>query len=334
MLTCQYILWTDKTARELIKNEYSWFLTVYDSYPYNIQRADAMRYFILHKYGGIYMDLDIGCARPMNPLLRFEAILPLTIPVGVSNDLILATKEHPFLELMIHSLKSFNHRFITPYATVMFSTGPMFVSMLYHKIRSSKNVRPSAPDALGAGFNGVRILPKSLYGKNLQEHEAPNSFYRHYYGSSWHAGDAGFLIFLRKYGYWLIAVVLIALMLFHLYFIRRVDVFTLFNISRDFCARYSVTVRKNGDIIRRHLQHLIGGIREPFHEGTDVPLVSVPSNWEPEDDERNQYESTHSERQLSADRRLRTHGDNVVNGRDESLPAYYIGTDGTYEHGV
>lgn len=68
-------LWTDKKAREFIAAEYApsiascfsimlmtirypWFLETYDGYPYPIQRADAIRYFVLHHFGGIYIDLD------------------------------------------------------------------------------------------------------------------------------------------------------------------------------------------------------------------------------------------------------------------------------------
>ena len=43
----QYILWTDEMAREFISEEFPWFLETWDNYPYNIQRADAIRYFAL-----------------------------------------------------------------------------------------------------------------------------------------------------------------------------------------------------------------------------------------------------------------------------------------------
>ena len=51
-------LWTDKKAREFIAAEYPWFLETFDGYTYPIQRADAIRYFVLHHFGGIYIDLD------------------------------------------------------------------------------------------------------------------------------------------------------------------------------------------------------------------------------------------------------------------------------------
>ena len=56
-----YQLWTNDTTRELLTNEYPWFLRTYDNYKYPIQRADSIRYFILAHYGGIYVDLDNVC---------------------------------------------------------------------------------------------------------------------------------------------------------------------------------------------------------------------------------------------------------------------------------
>jgi len=42
----------------LIGVRYPWFLETWDSYPFPIERADAIRYFALVHYGGIYIDLD------------------------------------------------------------------------------------------------------------------------------------------------------------------------------------------------------------------------------------------------------------------------------------
>ena len=51
-------MWTDAKSRELIATEYPWFLSTFDNYSQPIQRADAIRYFVLAHYGGIYIDLD------------------------------------------------------------------------------------------------------------------------------------------------------------------------------------------------------------------------------------------------------------------------------------
>lgn len=63
-------LWTDETMRQLIQEHYHWFLHIYDGYKYDIQRADASRYFILHHVGGLYADLDY------QPLINFWDRIP------------------------------------------------------------------------------------------------------------------------------------------------------------------------------------------------------------------------------------------------------------------
>jgi hypothetical protein len=188
------MLWTDAKSREFIAKEYPWFLDTYDDYRYPIQRADAIRYFILHHFGGVYLDLDVGCLRPLDPLLIHQVILPKTIPVGVSNDIMFAEPGHPFMAQTIHNLVTFDHSWWLNYPTVMFSTGPMFLSAQYGIYTTAHSVTPETPGG------DVRILPRALYGKNAKPEEAPHPFFAHYYGSSWHADDAAFVGFLAHWG--------------------------------------------------------------------------------------------------------------------------------------
>lgn len=99
------------------------FLPTFDGYPYNIQRADVIRYFVLHHYGGVYLDLDIGCRAPIDPLLlHTPAMLPVTKPVGISNDLMASEPRGPFMDSVIHNLVAFDHTYLSAYPTVMFSS--------------------------------------------------------------------------------------------------------------------------------------------------------------------------------------------------------------------
>lgn len=192
----EYMLWTDELALEFVKKHYSAQLHMYENYPHPIQRADAIRYFVLHHFGGIYMDLDIGCRRRMDPLLQgdWEVVLPVTKPVGVSNDLIFSSKGNAFMDDTVHGLAAFNHFYIMHYPTVMFSTGPMFLSAQIGKYSAAHPVTPTNP------VRQVRILPQSLYGKNVVQEKVPHAFFSHFYGSSWHSNDAGFVTWLGKWG--------------------------------------------------------------------------------------------------------------------------------------
>ncbi len=72
-----YVLWTDEMNLQLVERFYPHFLEKYTRFPYNIQRADAVRTFYLHRYGGIYSDLDLEPLKRIDLYLdnRYEIIL-------------------------------------------------------------------------------------------------------------------------------------------------------------------------------------------------------------------------------------------------------------------
>ena len=61
----EYKLWDLKDSEKLIEDNYSEYLDLWKKFRYPIQKADFVRYCILHKYGGLYIDCDI---RPMKNL--------------------------------------------------------------------------------------------------------------------------------------------------------------------------------------------------------------------------------------------------------------------------
>ena len=61
----EYKLWNLDDCEQLIKNDFPEYLQLWNEYIYPIQRADFIRYCILYKYGGIYLDCDI---RPVKNL--------------------------------------------------------------------------------------------------------------------------------------------------------------------------------------------------------------------------------------------------------------------------
>jgi len=102
----QHVLWTDESQRELVKRDYPSFLATYDSYQTSIRRADAARVFILHRYGGVYADLDY------EPLQNFWVHLPDDAPAlvesrfawneRVQNSLMSSPVGHPFWNTVVH----------------------------------------------------------------------------------------------------------------------------------------------------------------------------------------------------------------------------------------
>lgn len=73
--TWEVKVWTDNDNRNFIKEHYSDFLETYDNYSSNIERADAMRYFYLYHFGGLYVDLDFECLGGIEWTLSSDIVL-------------------------------------------------------------------------------------------------------------------------------------------------------------------------------------------------------------------------------------------------------------------
>lgn len=174
----QYIMWTDDMARDFISEEYPWFLKTFDSYKYNIQRADVIRYFALIHYGGIYIDLDVACSRSLDPLLTVPAFVRKTLPTGISNDVMGSVPRHPFFLKVVDNLQDYNWNYHIPYVTIMYSTGPLFLSVIWKRYRRWVELPYMAK---------VRIMFPDDYKKHTR------SFFNILQGSSWHLGDAAFI---------------------------------------------------------------------------------------------------------------------------------------------
>lgn len=190
----EYIMWTDAMSAEFIEKEYSWFLPTFVGYKHPIQRADAIRYFVLSHYGGIYIDLDDGCKRSLDPLLSYDAWLRRTIPTGISNDAMGAVPQHPFFLRVIKSLEGANRSWVLPYITIMASTGPLFLSVMWKKW-----IDEHAHLDQDKWTGRVRVLMPDEYTKH------PWSFFNTYKGDSWHGKDARFIFWMGKN--WLLLVV-------------------------------------------------------------------------------------------------------------------------------
>jgi inositol phosphorylceramide mannosyltransferase catalytic subunit len=176
----------------LIASEYPWFLPTYVSYPYAIQRVDAFRYFVLAHYGGIYLDLDIEPSRTLHPLLQFPAWACRTAPTGISNDALGASPGHPFYKHVIASLETYNRNWGLPYVTIMYSTGPLFLSVMWEEYIATQTERPYAEQ--------VWVLSRETH------YEDTYGFFYNHEGGSWHGRDMAVIFWMGQH--WLIVTVL------------------------------------------------------------------------------------------------------------------------------
>ena len=156
-----------------------------------------------------------------------SAILPITWPVSLSNDVMAAEPGSPLMAALIAAAPGAARvtRHWPRYARVMFSTGPMLVTAV-----ATGRGGPAAagvlsrrtPSSPGPLFG---VLPAALYGKygahgraptavRLGEGEAggggggassspspPSPLFIHLHGSSWHGSDAAAAIWAAHHGW-------------------------------------------------------------------------------------------------------------------------------------
>ena len=142
----EYWFWTDEAVRCLLKEHYPQYLDMYDDYSAGIFRGDAMRYFILYHYGGIYADLDIEALHSMDDLLdRHSCMLSYetyehayllynqTVPY-IMNAIMACRPQHPFFEELFKTLPKTAHS-----KAVLSATGPIFVTRVFSKYNKTRN---------------------------------------------------------------------------------------------------------------------------------------------------------------------------------------------------
>ena len=83
----EYRLWTDADNLEFIATHYPDFVEEFLSFDQHIKRVDAVRYFYLYHYGGIYCDLDFECLKNFDPLLAESQNVDVVLGyMGDDND--------------------------------------------------------------------------------------------------------------------------------------------------------------------------------------------------------------------------------------------------------
>ena len=168
----EYRLWTDADNRAFLAQHYAWFLPIYDYYPQPIMRVDAVRYFILYHYGGLYVDLDFESLQPVDDYLASHAVViglePASHAQGgaqmadrpfdqiLCNAFMASAPRHPFWAHLFQVLVG-QHRESYPVS----ATGPYMLTRAYESFPAQNEIGLLAaalvcPVALGEPWPPVR----------------------------------------------------------------------------------------------------------------------------------------------------------------------------------
>ena len=170
-------VWTDEKASAFVAHDYPELKHLWDNYRYPVERIDALRYMLLHAYGGVILDMDLMCKRSLGPLRRFDFVAPEAHPTGFSIGFMMASKGNAFVGDIVRNLTVYDRQWLgLPYPTVMFSTGCHFASVIHvHE----------------ANRSALKVLPGPLHSLNGK---ASTPLFDHLGSSSWHSYDAKFIV--------------------------------------------------------------------------------------------------------------------------------------------
>jgi len=146
--TWEYFLWDSPLIDHFISRYYPYFLPLYNSFKYPRQKLDLGRICILHRYGGIYADLNLKPVIPMDTFFNHGKAVYLLRDRNnfrFTNILMGSTANHDFwLEVAKEMEKPY-----MPWWTCMrhfhllYSTGPYLLDRVAQRWKGSIVLLPS-----------------------------------------------------------------------------------------------------------------------------------------------------------------------------------------------
>lgn len=235
----EHMIWDSESIETLIDTHYSKYKDAYLALPKMIQKIDYAKYFIIHRFGGIYTDMDTECLKSIDPLLRSSTTDLLIPDMGLdffeklttgcmskklyNNSFIVSTRLNPVWKGVHLSIKhmsikqkwnesNFNYIFRT--------TGPKMLSDVLNRYNSSY-----APVIGIIENNLIDPIKWCDYEgpDNIDRDKIQNAFSIQHWGSkssdtsiSWSSNKemfAGICLCQLKKLWWLVLLVLILLLL-------------------------------------------------------------------------------------------------------------------------
>lgn len=174
----KYIFYTDNKCFKFVSDNYPEYLDLYEDLK-PVEKADIFRYLILHKYGGVYTDIDTECFKSIGPLLELFNNSVITgyeynEPVQYLQWFIACPKGHPtMLELVEEAKKRNNYKFFVSFIKssnklTYWLTGPELYTEILQKTKSP-----------------VSILQKGRLGAFDNKLIDSNSYLQHHFFGSW-----------------------------------------------------------------------------------------------------------------------------------------------------
>ncbi len=102
-------IWWERARKYLAMNRVAPVKEIYGNpVKYPAHQADVIRMEVLKRYGGVYLDLDVICINPLDPLMERDFVMGMESGTGLCNAVIMARPGAEFLRRWQSSYVSFN----------------------------------------------------------------------------------------------------------------------------------------------------------------------------------------------------------------------------------
>jgi mannosyltransferase OCH1-like enzyme len=193
----EYCLWTDAMNRDFICNHAPDFVEVYDSYENNIQRVDAVRYFILYEIGGLFIDLDFLCLQNIECLLEDSNCVFGVEPIEhaqrfkkeiiICNAFMACNPKNEFLKKICDQLSAGYvplNRDSSLIIDVLNSTGPFMLTSIYNTWEGKHKIKLLRDSIYPLSIAESRNLIKNHIDQNLKS-KIDSAYAIHFFLGSW-----------------------------------------------------------------------------------------------------------------------------------------------------
>jgi mannosyltransferase OCH1-like enzyme len=197
----RYMFWDERSITKLVREYPQPVQVAFDGLPHMIQKIDMAKFLILHKYGGLYVDMDSECLKPIAELLQSSQIVLVQINVNMlakflgygkltgdmlQNGIMAGAKQHPFWMYCIKCLMDEDKTqglLETRLKYIFRTTGPGLLTKAYNSYKEHKPGEiKMLPHTL---VDSVSYCDYELYKCATQNcaKRFPNAYSIHHFGS-------------------------------------------------------------------------------------------------------------------------------------------------------
>ena len=184
-----YRLWTDRDLLEFVAARYPAHLETFCGYRHGVQRADAARYMLLHRFGGFYADIDTQCQRSLEPLASEERIILCQepevhwgptipyrgLPLLIFNGIMASPAGHPFWPHLLTRMED-----VREASDVLDSTGPCLLTGSVLSYPARETIR----------IDDARLFnPTDVFGRSEYDPDGPDCYALHHWAGTWWRGN-------------------------------------------------------------------------------------------------------------------------------------------------